>query len=93
MEPLKFDDFKEKIANALNSRIKSLNSPIIDESAVAESGYILIEGFFNLGFQKELSGGLILGGPTLPSVAVVGNTSGRIYFFALKALLPDISLP
>ena len=41
---------------------------------------------------KELTGAFVIGGPTIPMIAVVGNNSGRIYFFALKALLPDIEI-
>ncbi|MFA5829313.1 MAG: hypothetical protein WC843_02355 [Candidatus Gracilibacteria bacterium] len=83
MEPLKFSDHKAKIIEALNARGPQLG--ILEPIA-------LVEGFINQPLQMEFTGGLVIGGPAIPMVAVVGNNSGRIYYFALKALLPDIQL-
>jgi hypothetical protein len=82
MTPIKFSDYKQKIIDALNSRSSQLgiHEPIT-----------LIDGFINQPLQNELTGGFVIGGPAIPMIAVVGN-SGRIYYFALKALLPDISI-
>jgi hypothetical protein len=87
MEPLKFENYKKEITDALDKRLKAPGSPF-----VGESGFALIDGFFNQPFQKEMSGNFIIGGPTLPMIAIVGNTTGRIYFFALKVLLPNIKI-
>ncbi|RYG59987.1 hypothetical protein EON64_19690 [archaeon] len=54
-------------------------------------GYTLIEGIINMPLQQELRG-TFLGGPAIPTVAVVGNSSGIIYTFALKAILPSVNL-
>ena len=83
MEAIKFSEYKQKIIEALNNRSTQIN---INEPIT------LIDGFINQPLQSELTGGLIVGGPAIPMVAVVGNNSGRIYYFALKALLPDISI-
>ena len=80
---IKFEENKDKIKKAIGEKLK--NSPV-----PGEAGFTLIEGFFNQPFQKELTGSFMIGGPTLPMVALVGNTTGRVYYFALKALLPDL---
>jgi hypothetical protein len=53
--------------------------------------YILIDSFINPPIYNELTEDFVLGGPTIPMIALVGD-SGRIYFFALKALLPKIEI-
>ncbi len=42
--------------------------------------------------QQELSNNFVIGETNLPVSAVVGNDSGRIYTFALKAILPNIPI-
>lgn len=49
----------------------------------------LINGFINQPFNKKLSNDLVIGGPTIPMIILVGNTTGRVYLFALKAILND----
>lgn len=83
MEPIKFSEYKQRIIDALNSRSSQLG---ITEPIT------LVDGFVNQPLQTEFTGGLVIGGPAIPMVAVVGNNSGRIYYFALKALLPDIKI-
>jgi len=39
-----------------------------------------------------MGGAFVIGGPTVPAVAVVGKSTGLIYTFALKVLIPDIQL-
>lgn len=77
---IKFEDIKARIAAKINSNITllGLNEPVS-----------LVDGFVNQPISMELSGSFILGGPTIPMVMIVGNKTGRIYLFALKALLPD----
>jgi hypothetical protein len=41
--------------------------------------------------QDEL-GGIYIGGKSIPVVMVVGNSTGRVYQFALKALLPEVQI-
>ncbi|HAU0185367.1 hypothetical protein SC810_00065 [Legionella pneumophila serogroup 1] len=80
---IKFTDYREKIIQELNNKkvFWGINEPVS-----------LIDGFINQPIQQELSGNIVIGGPTIPMVAVVGNNSGRIYYFALKALLPSIGI-
>lgn len=80
---LKFSDYKDQIIKALRDKQESLgiNEPVT-----------LADGFINQPIQKELSSSFVIGGPVIPMIAVVGNNSGRMYFFALKALIPNIEL-
>lgn len=79
---LKFSEYKDQITKALNNKGNSLG---IQEPVT------LIDGFINQPIYNELTGSFVIGGPTIPMIAVVGK-SGRIYFFALKALLPDLKI-
>lgn len=82
MEPLKFEKYKEKIIEALKTKGNlGITEPVT-----------LVDGFVNQPIQNELSGSFVLGGPAIPMVMLLGNNSGRIYHFALKAILPDIKL-
>ena len=83
MSQIKFDEKKEDIMNAINNRGNALG---ISEPVT------LIDGFGSLPVNKEVGGGTILGGPSIPTVMLIGNNSGRIYHLALKVLLPDIKL-
>lgn len=70
---------------------KAINKKLADGILSDKKGFTLIEGFINMPLQDQL-GGMVLGGPSIPTVAIVGNDSGLIYTFALKALLPNIQL-
>ncbi len=77
---LKFSDYKDVITKALAEKGKSLN---------LHGELTLVDGFINQPICKEMTGSIVLGGPTIPMIAVVENNNGRIHFFALKALLPN----
>jgi len=82
MEKIKFEDYKQRITNALRGRGNiGISEPVT-----------LIDGFISQPLQAELTGAFVVGGPAIPMIMLVGNSSGRIYFFALKAILPDIEL-
>lgn len=85
MSVLNFETYKGQIQSAIQQRI---SSGIISDPA----GFILIDGFINMPFQKEMGGAFVIGGPTVPAVAVVGKSTGVIHTFALKVLLPNIQL-
>jgi len=78
-----FEDYKEEILEALHKKL--LLNPI-----AGEGGFDLVEGFFNTPFQDKLVHKIYLGGKTVPMVAIVGNLTGSIHFFALKQLLPRL---
>ena len=83
MVNIKFPDYKEDILKALNE--KSVENGIHEPNT-------LIEGFISQPLYNELTWGLVIWWPTIPMVAVVGNSSWRIYFFALKILLPKLDI-
>ena len=80
---LKFSDYKNQIIKALDDKKNFLG---------IQEPVSLIDAFINQPIYKEFTGAFVIGGPTIPMIAVVGNNSGRIYFFALKALLPDLKI-
>jgi hypothetical protein len=80
-----FEKYKAEIQTAIEAKI---SAGVISDPA----GFILIDGFINLPFQTKLDGSFSLGGNSIPSVAVVGKSTGLINTFALKILLPGIQL-
>ncbi|MBX9831113.1 hypothetical protein K2X40_04090 [Candidatus Babeliales bacterium] len=80
---IKFSDIKEEITKVLNSRSKKMG---IKESVT------LFDGFVRQPFNPELSSTYVIGGPTVPMIMLVGNETGQVYFFALKAVLDNITL-
>lgn len=85
MEKTTFENYKQQI-------ITEINKKIADGVISDPEGFILIEGFINIQQQKEITGAFIVGGPTVPAVAVVGKKNGLIHHFALKVLLPNIPI-
>ncbi|MDD5626221.1 MAG: hypothetical protein PHG83_03580 [Patescibacteria group bacterium] len=82
---IKFSEIKENLVNALNEKLKN-NKLYIPEKVT------IIEGFVNQPLSMELTGSFVIGGPAVPMIMLVGNDSGRIYYFALKAILPEIKI-
>lgn len=85
MSVINFEAYKTQIQTAIESKI---TTGVISDPA----GFILIDGFINMPFQKEMGGAFVIGGPSIPAVAVVGKSTGLIHTFALKILLPNIQL-
>ncbi|MBQ6605119.1 MAG: hypothetical protein IIX17_05915 [Tidjanibacter sp.] len=71
---------KENIVNKLNERIKSIHCPMCHNSH-----FIIADGYFNHMLQVDLSQ-IQIGGPNIPSVAIICNHCGYISFHALGAL-------
>lgn len=80
----KFVDYKGEILKVLNEKLK-------DGSLGISEKVSLVDGFFMQSFQ-DTPQGIQIGGKTVPSVMLVGENSGRVYFFALKVLLPEIDI-
>lgn len=74
----KFADKKQDILKELEKRLA--------DSGISED-VTLIDGFVNQPVYMELTDSLVLGGPTIPMIMLLGKKSGRIYLFALKAIL------
>lgn len=75
-----FFDVKDSILDALRKRWDLLG---IDEKVA------IIDGFFNPAYSDILTDQIILGGPTVPMVVLVGTETGRVYLFAYKALMEE----
>lgn len=84
MSALKFEDIKDELQQALQEKLKK--TPITNEN-----GFALIEGFMSMPIQAEIGNSMIIDGPNILVIGLVGNTSGRVYTFALKAILPSLS--
>jgi len=82
MEKITFSEYKQKIITAISAK---------GNLGIAEPT-TLVDGFVNQPIQSEFTGAFIVGGPAIPMVMLLGTNSGRIYYFALKAILPDIKL-
>lgn len=78
---IQFEEVKESLLAALKKKAK-----------LGGEDFTLLNGFILQGIQQRLSGNFTIGGPAIPLVAVVGNNTGQVHFFALKALLPDLDL-
>lgn len=83
MSKIDFAKYEEAIKKAIES--KNIHLEIKEPLA-------LMDGFINLSLNKKLTGSIVIGGPSLPIIAAVGKNTGRVYLFALKALLPDVEL-
>jgi hypothetical protein len=82
MEKIIFAEYKQRIIGAINTKGNlGITEPVT-----------LVDGFVNQPIQSELTGAFVVGGPAIPMVMLLGTNSGRIYYFALKAILPDIKL-
>lgn len=79
---VKFEDIKNQILEEINKRGSTKHW--IHESTT------LINGFVNQPITMELSWNFTIGWPTIPMIMLLWNDSGRVYYFALKALLPTI---
>ncbi len=82
---IKFSDIKPTVVKALEEKIRN-NKLHISESVT------IVDGFVNQTLSTELSGSFVIGGPAVPMIMLIGDDSGRVYYFALKALLSDIEL-
>lgn len=80
-----FANLKPKITKALTEKFSETNN-----FPGEDKGFILLDGFIVQSVQTSAIE-MVLGGTTIPFVVAVGKSTGRAYFFALKALLPDLS--
>ena len=80
---MKFKDYKKEIVEELKDR---LNKIPLQEKAT------LIEWFFYPHICDKYTSVISLWWPTVPMVGVVWDESGRVYFYALKALLSNLEI-
>jgi len=82
---IKFNDIKNDLVVSLNEKLRG-NKLHLPEKVT------IIDGFVNQPLSMELSGSFVIGGPAIPMIMLIGDESGRIYYFALKAILPNIGI-
>ena len=76
-----FSEYKERILEQLGK---------LDESSLGINEPVsLFEGFFQSHYTEGFSGNTVLGGKYIPTIAVIGEETGRLYFFAIKKILPS----
>lgn len=76
----KFDDMLDEIMEALDANKENLD---IHEPVE------VVYGFFNVLGSEIYEENNVLGGITIPAVAMIGKKSSRIYLVSLKALLEN----
>lgn len=82
---IEFEEYKNKILDALKNKCDSTKGCRICN----EPNLTLIDGFINQPISKQVSGSIVVGGPTMPLIATACKNCGNVQYFALKALLPD----
>jgi hypothetical protein len=81
MDNLLKESAKQKIIQKLNEKGLKTNCPMCGNKK-----FIIADGFFNNPMQSELLEGLVLSGPSIPSIAIVCNNCGFISQHALGVL-------
>lgn len=76
---IRFEDIQGKIEAEVTKRLR--------DRGCSPDQYQILPGFINPTLPAELSNQLILGGRTLPLIAVLNKNSGEVLFYALKALV------
>lgn len=74
------EEYKKKIVQALTSKGATQPCP-----RCRNQSFTLVDGYFNQPIQTEL-GGLIIGGPSIPSIVVVCTQCGYMSQHALGVL-------
>lgn len=72
---------KDKIANVLNKK-----GAIKPCQRCGHGNFIVLDGFANIPLSQELSGNVVIGGPTVPCAVIACNNCGNISYHALGAL-------
>jgi hypothetical protein len=80
---IQFTEIKKDLLEELNKRV-TLGYLKFPEKVN------IVDGFANQMMSGEISNSIVIGGPTVPMIMVVGESTGQIYFFALRALLPKV---
>lgn len=77
----KFPVLKSEIIKVLKENPTNIKEPVY-----------LLDGFIMAKFKPVLNGKYQVGGPTVPMVMLIGQESGTVYHFSLRALLPWLEM-
>ena len=75
------DEKKRDIVNRLNQKGVCLECPMCRQRQ-----FVLADGYFNHPIQQDLEGGFTIGGPSVPTVAIVCKNCGFMSQHAVGAL-------
>lgn len=75
---IEFSKVKQRIKEAIEDKFEILD---FKESVT------LLDGFVNSPYSKTQPTTELFGGPFVPMVMLVGNETGRVYFFAYNLLI------
>lgn len=78
MRQMDFDKVKPLIIEVLEKKNLGIGEPLS-----------LVDGFFIMPLHPTCENFILVGASTVPMVVLFGENTGRIYHFALKAILPD----
>jgi hypothetical protein len=84
MKQTKFEDVQEELLKKIREKLDK--NPIPNET----DGFTIVGGFSYMPIHNNISGNIVIGGPTLPIVLLVGNSTGIVYTFALKVIMPEL---
>lgn len=84
MDNTSFADLKPRIIEAID---KVLNQD--PQEYTIENGFEILEGFISMPLQPDLVN-FNIGSTNVPTVGIIGKKTGKLYFFALGQLLPDV---
>jgi hypothetical protein len=83
---LVFSKLRKQLLDALNEKLAKGELPFMEEIG-------LLYGFVEQRVSSTYGGDpVVYGGPSIPMIMLLGKKSGRIYYLALKAILPDIEV-
>jgi ribosomal protein L37E len=72
---------KDEIAKKLNEK-----KAVLPCQRCGQSNFSLLDGFANIPLNKEVSGNVVIGGPSVPCAVIACNNCGNISYHALGAL-------
>lgn len=75
------EEFKQRVINRLRDRKVRGECPMC-----GNRNFALLDGYLNHSLQTDLSMGMVLGGPSIPTVAIACSNCGFISEHALGAL-------
>ncbi len=79
------EDIKKKIQENLNKKLQEKGRSYVC-SICGNNNFILADGFVNDLLQDNIGGGLVIGGPSIPEVAVVCSHCGYVMKFSAGVL-------
>lgn len=75
------DEDKNKIISELSSHITNLRCPMCQGK-----NFVIADGYFNNMIQTNFSDGLVIGGPSIPTIGIVCTNCGFVSQHALGIL-------